>query len=88
MAFVAPFTGTPLRLSSRVAVSTRATPVRVARQPRMSLAPLSQNVSAKVLETAQLIATKDGDFGGYTGPIIGLLIIGIIIAVLTPPIKE
>lgn len=56
--------------------------------PRMSLAPLAQTVALKSSEAAQLIAAKDGDFGGYTGPIIGLLIIGIIIAVLTPPVKE
>lgn len=28
------------------------------------------------------------DFGGYTGPVAGLVIIGIIIALLTPPVKE
>lgn len=55
---------------------------------RMSLAPLVQNVTMKTTDAAMLIASKDGDFGGYTGPIIGLLIIGIIIAVLTPPVKE
>lgn len=35
-----------------------------------------------------LIAAREADFGGYTGPVIGLLIIGVIIAVLTPPVKE
>lgn len=55
---------------------------------RMSLAPLAQTVALKSSEAAQLLAAKDGDFGGYTGPIVGLLIIGIIIAVLTPAVKE
>lgn len=54
----------------------------------MSLAPLAQNVVGKTLETAQLLAAKDIDFGGYTGPVLGLLLIGIIIALLTPPLKE
>lgn len=54
----------------------------------MSLAPLVQDVVIKTNDTALMLATKDGDFGGYTGPIIGLLIIGVIIAVLTPPVKE
>lgn len=56
--------------------------------PRMSLAPLAQTVALKTSEAAQLIAVKDGDFGGYTGPVIGLLIVFVIIAVLTPPVKE
>lgn len=55
---------------------------------RMSLAPLAQTVAFKTSDAATLLASKDGDFGGYTGPIVGLLIIGIIIAVLTPPVKE
>lgn len=55
---------------------------------RMSLAPIVQTIAFKASEASQLIAVKDGDFGGYTGPIFGLLIIGVIIAVLTPPVKE
>ena len=54
----------------------------------MSLAPVAQNVALKANEIALMVSAKDGDFGGYTGPIIGLLVIGIIIAVLTPPVKE
>lgn len=54
----------------------------------MSLVPFTNEAGAKALNIASVIATKDSDFGGYTGPIVALLIIGIIIAVLTPPIKE
>lgn len=53
----------------------------------MSLAPVAQNAAGAVHNAAVLLA-RDGDFGGYTGPIIGLLTIAVIIAVLTPPIKE
>lgn len=55
---------------------------------RMSLAPLSQEAVAKASESSMLIAAKVNDFGGYTGPILGLLVIAVIIAVLTPPVRE
>lgn len=54
----------------------------------MSLAPVTQDVVLKVNDAAMLFIAKDGDFGGYTGPVIGLLTIAIIIAVLTPRLKE
>lgn len=57
----------------------------------MSLAPVIDSASAVVadasLQSVNLAATV-GDFGGYTGPVLGLLAIGVIIAVLTPPLKE
>lgn len=53
----------------------------------MSLAPITSNAAAS-FHNATVILARDGDFGGYTGPIIGLLIIAVIIAVLTPPVKE
>ena len=55
---------------------------------RMSIAPVVNQAIVKVSNVATLIATKNEDFGGYTGPILGLLVIGVIIAVLTPPVKE
>lgn len=55
---------------------------------RMSLGPISQEVAVKTSDSAMLIAAKVNDFGGYTGPILGLLIIAVIIAVLTPPVRE
>lgn len=58
------------------------------RMIRMSLAPLAQQVALKASDAGTLLAAREVDFGGYTGPVIGLLIIGIIIAVLTPPVKE
>lgn len=54
----------------------------------MTLAPVAQEVSLRLNEAAIVLSAKDGDFGGYTGPIIGLLTIAVIIAVLTPPVKE
>lgn len=54
----------------------------------MSLAPVAQDVALKVNDAAMLFIAKDGDFGGYTGPVLGLLAIAVIIAVLTPPLKE
>lgn len=54
----------------------------------MSLAPVVQDVALKVNDAAVLVATQEGDFGGYTGPVLGLLAIGVIIAILTPPLKE
>merc|ERR1711988_474864 len=35
-----------------------------------------------------LIASKETDFGGYTGPIAGLLTIGGLIVVLAPPLSN
>lgn len=53
----------------------------------MSLAPIAQSAVGAV-QNAGILLARDGDFGGYTGPIIGLLTIAVIIAVLTPPVKE
>ncbi|PXF47864.1 hypothetical protein BWQ96_02250 [Gracilariopsis chorda] len=88
MAFVSSFTGVSLAQPTRAAVSARRAPVRHARQSRMTLAPLAQQVSLRLNDAAILLSAKDVDFGGYTGPIIGLLTIAVIIAVLTPPVKE
>lgn len=33
-----------------------------------------------------LLAAKDTDFGGYTGPIAGLITLGALILVLAPPL--
>lgn len=54
----------------------------------MSMAPLANQVVVKASDVATVIAAKESDFGGYTFPVIGLLVIGIIIAVLTPPVKD
>lgn len=35
-----------------------------------------------------LIAAKDTDFGGYTGPIAGLITLGALIVVLAPPLTS
>lgn len=86
MAFVSSFTATPLAARRPAAVSSRRVPAP--RTSRMSLAPVADVAMSRLSQVAVSIAAKDGDFGGYTGPILGLLAIGIIIAVLTPPVKE
>lgn len=55
---------------------------------RMSLVPMVQGAAVRASDVAALIAVKDNDFGGYTGPIAGLLVIGVIIALLTPAVKD
>jgi len=35
-----------------------------------------------------MIASKETDFGGYTGPVAGLLTIGALIVVLAPPLSN
>lgn len=49
----------------------------------------SVDVSAvQEVATNLLLASKETDFGGYTGPIAGLLTIGAIILVLSPPLAK
>lgn len=56
---------------------------------RMSVAPVVNEAIVRVSEvTPRLLAAQESDFGGYTLPVLGLLTIGIIIALLTPPVKE
>lgn len=50
----------------------------------MSLDPVVASISNSLVT----LGAADGDFGGYTGPVAGLVIIGVIIALLTPPVKE
>ncbi|CAN8067746.1 unnamed protein product [Agarophyton chilense] len=88
MAFVSSFTGISVAAPAHALVSPRRGAVRHARSARMNLAPVAQEVSVKLNEVALVLASREGDFGGYTGPILGLLTIGVIIAVLTPPVKE
>lgn len=38
--------------------------------------------------TALLAVAKETDFGGYTGPAVGLVVLGILIAVLTNPYDD
>jgi hypothetical protein len=40
------------------------------------------------LTDALVLAAKEGDFGGYTFPVLGLLTIGALIAVLKAPMNE
>jgi len=55
----------------------------------MSVVPAVNEAIVRVSDlTPQLLAAQESDFGGYTLPALGLLTIGVIIAVLTPPVKE
>jgi len=38
--------------------------------------------------TNALLAAKETDFGGYTGPAVGLVILGVLLAALTNPYDE
>lgn len=86
MAFVSSFCGASLSTP----VSKRAVVTRPTARPavRMSVAPLVETGIANVSEVSHLIAAQVNDFGGYTGPVLGLLAIGVIISVLTPPVKD
>lgn len=84
LAFAAPALATSFAprtaaISARPVVAARA--ARAA--PTMALAP----PPAPVLDFLAL-AAKEGDFGGYILPVLGLTTVGIIIALLTPPVKD
>ncbi len=85
MAFVSSFCGAALATPTARAVSTRRASRAVV---RMSVAPMLDAGAAQVGDISQLLAAQVNDFGGYTGPVLGLLAIGIIIAALTPPVKD
>mmetsp|Transcript_11239 Transcript_11239/g.34423 ORF Transcript_11239/g.34423 Transcript_11239/m.34423 type:complete len:84 (+) Transcript_11239:151-402(+) len=83
MAFVGS-TGFASSFVARSAVSKRA-PVRAAQPVRMTL---DVEVTNRVTDLVMTIAAKEGDWGGYTGPTIGLLAIAAIIVILSPPLKD
>ncbi|GAB5035953.1 Hypothetical protein NocV09_03200010 [Nannochloropsis oceanica] len=64
---------------------------RMARQARTvtKLSPMDV-IPAESFQAASdvLIAAKDTDFGGYTGPIAGLITLGALIIVLAPPLTS
>lgn len=55
-------------------------------QPTMSLEFATSRVADA--STALLAVAKETDFGGYTGPAVGLVVLGILIAVLTNPYDD
>ncbi|GJD09982.1 hypothetical protein Gasu2_42020 [Galdieria sulphuraria] len=46
------------------------------------------HVHEQLLPVTHWIAASESDFGGYTGPIIGLLTIFALIIFLSPPLRE
>mmetsp|Transcript_13298 Transcript_13298/g.18763 ORF Transcript_13298/g.18763 Transcript_13298/m.18763 type:complete len:101 (+) Transcript_13298:71-373(+) len=68
-------------------------------QPKMNLDAFSPMISMPFIEStsdissnnAMLLAeavSKASDFGGYVGPIVGLITLGGLILVLSPPLAE
>jgi hypothetical protein len=50
---------------------------------------LEAAASSQIMQaTNLLLASKETDFGGYTGPAVGLAILGILIAVLVNPYDD
>lgn len=49
---------------------------------------METEAASRVLEVVTTIAAKEADWGGYTGPVVGLLSIFAIILVLSPPLKD
>ena len=43
---------------------------------------------SQVADTIMLLASKETDFGGYTGPATGLVILGLLISFLTNPYDD
>jgi hypothetical protein len=47
----------------------------------------AHRAAAQEVATNVLVASKETDFGGYTGPVAGLLTIGALIVLLAPPLQ-
>mmetsp|Transcript_19839 Transcript_19839/g.28884 ORF Transcript_19839/g.28884 Transcript_19839/m.28884 type:complete len:84 (-) Transcript_19839:54-305(-) len=83
MAFVGA-TGFSSSFVSRSAVSKR--PAKAAVKPvRMTM---DVEVANRAMDLFMTVASKESDWGGYTGPVVGLLTIAALIAVLSPPLKD
>jgi hypothetical protein len=50
--------------------------------------PMETISSVQEVASNLMIASKETDFGGYTGPVAGLLTIGALIVVLAPPLSN
>jgi hypothetical protein len=58
--------------------------VTASAQPQMSFEAASSQIATV---TNALLAVKETDFGGYTGPAVALVVLGILISVLTNPVR-
>lgn len=81
------------RMRRTYAVLTRApaapTPpaarsVTASAQPQMAFEAASSHIATV---TNALLASKETDFGGYAGPAVALVVLGILITVLTNPVR-
>eukprot|EP00183_Erythrolobus_madagascarensis_P002483 CAMPEP_0185849320 /NCGR_PEP_ID=MMETSP1354-20130828/3856_1 /TAXON_ID=708628 /ORGANISM="Erythrolobus madagascarensis, Strain CCMP3276" /LENGTH=102 /DNA_ID=CAMNT_0028549819 /DNA_START=22 /DNA_END=330 /DNA_ORIENTATION=+ len=93
MAFVSGAVNVSARtqFSSRAVVASRPAAARASTRVNMSMEAVATDVvikSSELMNTALMIASKEGDFGGYLGPAIGLLSIGAIIVALSPPLGD
>jgi len=79
------------KASSRAVVAARPVAARRSARVNMALDAVAADAvikSSELFNTALMLASKEGDFGGYLGPAIGLLSIGAIIIALAPPLKD
>ncbi|KAK4525445.1 hypothetical protein GAYE_SCF12G3353 [Galdieria yellowstonensis] len=74
--------------------SRSSQPRKISVSPCMTMAswlpllPINVPVTEHFIPVTNWIAASESDFGGYTGPIIGLLTIFALIVFLSPPLKE
>ncbi len=66
---------------------------RLAKAPKTQVnlfdsVPMETINSVQEVASNLMIASKETDFGGYTGPVAGLLTIGALIVVLAPPLSN
>jgi len=74
-------TGTPLRAPAQKVPMARAT------APGMMLEE-SDMLMSGLAAAGTLLATSNGDFGGYTIPVIGLALLAAIIGILAGPVEN
>ncbi|KAA8496044.1 hypothetical protein FVE85_2199 [Porphyridium purpureum] len=85
------------RAPTRVQLATKAATPRAVRGRRAASAAqmnmalesvVSSDAAFKALELINFVASKEGDFGGYLGPVLGLGSIAALIVFLSPPLKD
>jgi hypothetical protein len=46
------------------------------------------SILSQLNDIGTILMAKESDFGGYTGPIVGIATIATLIIVLSPPLKD
>jgi NAD(P)-dependent dehydrogenase (short-subunit alcohol dehydrogenase family) len=84
--FLAP-AGIPVQQVNPAMVAAPMQPYARASEPIMIIEESSVVVS-NLPQTTTLIATQAGDFGGYTIPVIGLVVLAATIGLLAGPVED